>query len=45
MSALENPILPKDDYIDAIRNSCKELYNEVEKDGSLKVIIILIKQI
>eukprot|EP00833_Pecoramyces_ruminatium_P014853 jgi/Orpsp1_1/1188885/evm.model.d7180000067948.1 len=37
MSALENPILPKDDYIDAIRNSCKELYNEVEKDGSLKI--------
>jgi len=42
MISLEDPILPKDDYIEAIRRSCKELYNETEKDGSIEVNIIKI---
>jgi len=37
MISLEDPILPKDDYIEAIRRSCKELYNETEKDGSIEI--------
>jgi len=37
MSNLDNPILPKDNYIEAIRNSCNELYNEAEKDDLIKV--------
>ncbi|KAG4089133.1 hypothetical protein H8356DRAFT_1719848 [Neocallimastix lanati (nom. inval.)] len=37
MSNLDNPILPKDNYIEAIRNSCNELYNEAEKDDLIKI--------
>jgi len=38
MSILDNPILPKDDYIEAVRTSCKELQSENEKEKSVKVI-------
>jgi len=37
MSILDNPVLPKDDYIEAVRNSCKELQKENEKDNTVKV--------
>ncbi|OUM66499.1 hypothetical protein PIROE2DRAFT_68940 [Piromyces sp. E2] len=37
MSILDNPILPKDDYIEAVRTSCLELQNENEKDNSVKI--------
>jgi len=37
MSILDNPILPKDDYIEAVRTSCKELQSENEKEKSVKI--------
>jgi len=37
MSILDNPVLPKDDYIEAVRNSCKELQKENEKDNTVKL--------
>ncbi|ORX45045.1 hypothetical protein BCR36DRAFT_358924 [Piromyces finnis] len=35
MSALDNPILPKDDYIEAVRRSCREL--QKENENSIKI--------
>ncbi|ORX82644.1 hypothetical protein BCR32DRAFT_267504 [Anaeromyces robustus] len=37
MTKLENPVLPKNDYIEAVRNSCNELYLESDKDNTIKI--------